>query len=308
MNNFSASSFRSGFVSVMGRTNVGKSTLINTLVGQQIAAVSPRPQTTRHQQLGILTDEQAQLIFVDTPGLHDPYHKLGEFMNEEAAEALNDTDVILFVVDITEIPPHPEDRILVELLEDLDEPRKVILTLNKIDRLEGAEEIARRKSAYHKLLPEATPIKVSAARGDGLDELIHLIKEHLPEGPPYYPPGQITDLYEREIAADLIRASCLVHLQHEVPHAVAVRIDEYTERNEHGAYIRATIFVERESQKGIVIGKGGSMIKRIGAYARKKIEDMSGRKVFLKLRVKVRKNWRDDEQTLRQFGFQKWKK
>ena len=307
MTNLSTSSFRSGFVSVMGRTNVGKSTLINTLIGQQIAAVSPRPQTTRHQQLGILTDEHAQIIFVDTPGLHDPHHKLGEFMNEEAAEALNDTDVILFVVDITEMPPHPEDRILVGLLEGLDEPRKVILTLNKIDRLEN-EEITRRENAYHKLLPEATPIKVSAARGDQLDELIELIKENLPEGPPYYPPGQITDLYEREIAADLIRASCLVHLQHEVPHAVAVRMDEYTERDEHGAYIRATLFVERESQKGIVIGRGGSMIKRISMYARQKIEAMSGRKVFLKLRVKVRKNWRNDEQTLRQFGFQKWKK
>ena len=143
MTNLSTSSLHSGFVSVMGRTNVGKSTLINTLIGQQIAAVSPRPQTTRHQQLGILTDEQAQIIFVDTPGLHDPHHKLGEFMNEEAAEALDDADVIIFVVDITEIPPHPEDKILIGLLEGLDEPRKVILTLNKVDRLEGAEEIAR---------------------------------------------------------------------------------------------------------------------------------------------------------------------
>lgn len=306
MTNLSEVSFRSGFVSVMGRPNVGKSTLINALIGQQIAAVSPRPQTTRQQQLGILTRQDAQVIFVDTPGLHDPHHKLGEFMNEEAAEALDDTDLILFVVEITQMPPHTEDRILVELLEELDQPHKVILTLNKIDRLEE-KEITQREDAYHNLLPEATPIRISAARGDQLDDLLDLIMENLPEGPPYYPPEQITNLYEREIAADLIRASCLVHLQHEVPHAIAVRMDEYTERDEHGAYIRATLFVERESQKGIVIGRGGSMIKRISMYARQKIEAMSGRKVFLKLRLKVRKNWRNDEQTLRQFGFQKWK-
>lgn len=298
--------FRSGFVAVMGRPNVGKSTLINTLIGQKIAAVSPRPQTTRQQQLGILTLDNAQIVFVDTPGLHNPHHKLGEYMNVEAADALEDTDVILFLVDLTQIPPHREDKLLVELVEKLTRPPKVILALNKVDRLE-ANELSDRAPAYEELLPEATSLAISATRRDNVEKLLEIMIENLPEGPPFYPPDQITNLYEREIAADLIRASCLVHLDHEVPHAVAVRIDEYTEREDHGAYIRATVFVERESQKGIIIGAGGKMIKRIGTYARNQIESMSGRKVYLKLRVKVRKNWRDNENALRQFGFQRWK-
>ncbi len=297
--------FRSGFVAVMGRPNVGKSTLINSLIGQKIAAVSPKPQTTRQQQLGILTLDQAQIVFIDTPGLHNPRHKLGQFMNDEAAQALEETDLILFLVDLTETNPHNEDRILVKLLEELDESPKVILALNKIDRVE-AGELDQRAARYQALLPEAIPIRISAIRADQLDGLLDALISNLPEGPPYYPIDQITNLYEREIAADLIRAACLIHLRDEIPHAIAVRMDEYTERGDHGAYIRTTLFVERDSQKGIVLGQGGKMVKRIGTHARGQIEAMSGRKVYLQLRVKVRKNWRNNEQSLKQFGFKRW--
>ncbi|MBE9524702.1 MAG: GTPase Era [Chloroflexi bacterium] len=296
--------FRAGFISVMGRTNVGKSTLINALLGQKIAAVSPRPQTTRKQQLGILTTDDSQLVFVDTPGLHQPHHKLGEYMNKEAADALEDADLILFVVDITQRPPHEEDHILVDLLEKLDTSPKVILAINKVDRV-SKDEISERTSEYQALVPDALAIPISASRGDGLDTLLQEFRQQIPEGTPFYPSDTVTNLYEREIAADLIRATALVHLQNEVPHAIAIRIDEYTERGERGAYIRATLIVERESQKGIVIGEKGRMIKRIGTHARSQIEHMSGRKVYLQLRVKVRKNWRNNEGALRQFGFQR---
>ena len=296
--------FKAGFISVMGRPNVGKSTLINSLLGQKIAAVSPRPQTTRKQQLGILTDDESQLVFVDTPGLHKPHHKLGKYMNKEAIDALDDADLILFMVDITQTPPHKEDYLLVDLLEKLESPPKVILAINKVDRI-AKDEVIERTREYQTLLPSALAIPISAGRGDGLDNLLQEFRQQVPEGTPFYPPELVTNLYEREIAADLIRATALVHLQNEVPHAIAIRIDEYTERGERGAYIRATLIVERESQKGIVIGENGRMIKRIGTHARTQIENMSERKVFLQLRVKVRKNWRNNESALRQFGFQR---
>lgn len=297
--------FRTGFVAVMGRPNVGKSTLINALIGQKIAAVSPKPQTTRKQQLGIFTTDTAQIIFVDTPGLHNPHHKLGQYMNEEAADALNETDLILFVVDISQIPPHEEDRILLSLLDELEQAPKVILALNKIDRVE-AGALAQHAAAYAELLPEAELCHISATRGRGLEQLVELLTHDLPVRAPHYPPDQITNLYEREIAADLIRAASLIHLRDEVPHAIAVRIDEYTQRTEELVYIRATLFVERDSQKGIVIGQNGKMLKRIGSHARTQIASMTGGNVYLQLRIKVRPNWRNNEKMLRQFGFQRW--
>ena len=295
--------FRSGFISVMGRPNVGKSTLINNLMGQKITAVSPRPQTTRQQQLGILTTGDAQIIFIDTPGLHKPHHKLGEYMNKEAAITIEDCDAVLFLVDASQSPPHEEDRILVRLLADVKNPPPVVMALNKIDRL-TPERIEENQKEYQELLPNAEIFPISATSGEGLENLLQNLIEHLPEGDYFYPEDQVTDLYEKEIAADLIREAALLQLRDEVPHALAVRIDEYTERGEGGAYIAATLFVERDSQKGIVIGKEGSMIKQIGSHARKEIEAMSGRKVFIRLRVKVRKNWRNDEKWLRRFGFQ----
>ena len=291
-----------GYVAVMGRPNVGKSTLINALIGQKIAAVSPRPQTTRQTQLGILTTETAQIIFIDTPGLHQPHHKLGKYMNQTAAKVLEDADLVLFIVDGTHIPPHPEDLILIRLLDDLKDPPLVILAINKIDLVPEAD-LQERQQAYLDKIPQAIPVQISAVQGDHLDDLLHTLGKHLPQGSFLYPPEQITDLYEREIAADLIRAAGLLHLRDEVPHAIAIRVDEYTERGDIGVYIQATLFVERDSQKGIVIGQGGRMLKQIGTTARREIELMSGRKAFLKLRVKVRKNWRNDDKALSRFGF-----
>ena len=293
--------YQAGFVAVMGRPNVGKSTLINSLMNQKIAAVSPRPQTTRKRQMGILTMENVQVIFVDTPGVHQPHHKLGENMNQEAIDTLQDSDVILFVVDASQ-EPDPEDLLLVDLLRDLKRPVPVILALNKIDLIE-AESLAKNVEHFEKLVPQAEPVQISATRGENLDGLLQVILDHLPEGVPFFPEGQVTDLYERDIAADLIRESALNLLRDEIPHGIAIRIDQFIERGDKGAYIEATLFVEKESHKPIVIGQGGKMLKKIGSLARHEIEAMSGRKVFLRIRVKVRKNWRDDEKVLRWFGY-----
>jgi len=298
--------YRSGFVAVLGRPNVGKSTLINTLMRQKIAAVSPRPQTTRKRQMGILTLEEAQVIFVDTPGVHQARHKLGENMNQEAISTLEECDLILFLVDASH-PPAPEDSLLADYLRQVKRPVPLILVLNKTDLVEG-DKLAERRAAYYELLPQrprSAPIvaEVSAKTGSGLEQLLADIVSRLPEGPPFFPEDQVTDLYERDLAADLIREAALHLLKDEVPHGIAIRIDQFTERNQSGAYIEATVFVERESHKAIVIGENGSMIKEIGSMARKEIEAMSGRKVYLRLRVKVRKNWRDDEKVLRWFGF-----
>lgn len=294
--------FQSGYIAVMGRPNVGKSTLLNHLLGQKIAAVSPKPQTTRLQQLGILTTPQAQLIFMDTPGLHIPQHKLGHFMNQAAREALEDADLGLLVVDGTITPPLEEDRLLVQLLGELASPPPILIVVNKIDLLTPAQ-VQDSCQRYQALLPGAELTAVSASTGAGIDALLEKLTGMLPEGPRYFPEEQITDLFERDIAADLIRAAAMNHLKYELPHSVAVRMDEYKERNQHGAYIAATLFVERESQKPILIGEGGKKIKQISMEARREIEEMSGRKVYLDLRVKVRKNWRNDDQTLRLFGF-----
>lgn len=293
--------YKSGYAAVVGRPNVGKSTLVNALLGQKIAAVSPRPQTTRKRQLGILTLDNAQIIFMDTPGLHIPHHKLGNFMNEEAAATLLDADVIVFMVDVSQ-PPNEEDQLVAERLKSLNPAPSMILGLNKVDLVSMAE-VEKNRAAYLDLLPDATPIDLSANTGYQRERLMNEIIERLPGGEPFYDQEMVTDLYERDIAADLIREAALIHLRDEVPHALAVRVDEYTERGDKGAYIAATIFVERESQKPIVIGQGGEMLKKIGTTARKEIEGMSGRKIFLELRVKVQKNWRNSDDALRQFGF-----
>ncbi len=296
---------KSGFIAVMGRPNVGKSTLLNRLLQQTIAAVSPKPQTTRLQQLGILTLPEGQLIFIDTPGLHFPQHKLGEFMNQDALQALEDADLALLILDGS-TPPNQEDQIFGEALRELKKKPTVFLVLNKIDKLDP-KELQARTAQYQALLPDTPLIPISALTGDNLDQLETSILEILPEGPLLYPEDQVTDLYEREIAADLIRAAAMRLLQKELPHVIAVRMDEYKERDNGSAYIEATVFVERDSQKGILIGEKGNMIKKIGSAARKEIESMSGRKVFLKLRIKVRKNWRNDLNALRLFGFKKKK-
>ena len=294
--------FRSGYAAVVGRPNVGKSTLVNALLGQKIAAVSSKPQTTRQKQLGILNLPDAQIIFIDTPGIHIPRHKLGRGMNALAAASLAEADAVLWLVDAS-AEPHPEDELITEKLAALEVIPPVLQILNKKDLL-GSAELEQRLAAYAGLYPDVDQIAVSARSGDGVSDLIAWLKDKLPLGFPYYPAEQVTDYYEREIAADLIREAALERLREEVPHAIAVRIDEYTEREEQGAYIAATIFVEKDSQKGIVIGKGGCMLKTIGTDARKAIEAMSGRHVFLELRVKVNKNWRSNADFLRQMGYE----
>jgi GTP-binding protein Era len=294
---------KSGFIAVMGRPNVGKSTLLNRLLGQTIAAVSPKPQTTRLQQLGILTLPAAQLIFIDTPGLHHPQHKLGEKMNQDALLALEDADLVLLVLDGS-TPPGEEDLIVKDALSQVDPKTPILLALNKSDKI-PPQELEDRIAGYQALNPGASLVSISALTGQNLDELEDLLIQLLPQGPQLYPEDQVTDLYERDIAADLIRASAMNLLEKELPYLIAVRIDEFKEREGGNAYIKATLFVERDSQKGIVIGQGGKMIKKIGSAARQSIEEMSDRKVYLNLRVKVKKNWRNDPNALRLFGFKK---
>jgi len=292
--------YKSGFVALVGKPNVGKSTLLNYYIGQKIAAVSFRPQTTRKRQLGILTLEDAQIIFVDTPGLHSGDYKLSDFINEEAQYALMDSDLILFVVDSSQFPDQ-EDRQIAEKVLERSGNASLLLVMNKIDLVEQ-NLIETHEVAYKELLDFDDTIRISAITETGRDELLERIKSLLPEGPKYYPEEQVTETYEREIAEEMIRAAALHYLRDEVPYGIFVRVNDYRLREDEKRYIHATIFVERDSQKGIVIGKGGSMIKQISTMAREEIEEMSGESVFLDLTVKVEKNWRNNPEFLRRYG------
>jgi len=292
--------FKSGYVALVGKPNVGKSTLLNHYIGQKIAAVSYRPQTTRQRQLGILTTDEVQIIFVDTPGLHSEDYKLSSFINEEAKFALMDADLILFIVDASHFPDSGDQMIADEVLERAGDV-KTLLVLNKIDLVE-ASLIQRHEDAYKDMLKFDGSIRISAITQTGREALLEQIIDFLPEGPKYYPEEQITDTYEREIAADIIRAAALNYLEEEVPYGIFVEVNDYLLRPTGIRYIHATVYVERESQKGIVIGKGGSMIKKISTLARHEIEDMSGESVYLELQVKVEKNWRNNPDFLRSHG------
>ncbi len=292
---------RSGFVALVGRPNVGKSTLMNRVLGQKVAIVTPKPQTTRTTMLGILTRPDSQMIFVDTPGIHKPIHKLGEYMVEAALRALEDVDVILWLVDISR-PPNDEDLLISQRLSEMKRSVPVILAGNKVD-LVPPDEVEGRSALFRPLAPGASWIEISATRGDNLEEMLSMLREMLPLGPRFYPPDQITDAQERFIAAEIVREKALLFLRQEVPHAIAVVVNEYKERSPKLVYISATIYVERDSQKGIVLGEGGRMLKRIGQAAREELEANLGRKVYLDLWVKVRKHWRKDENALKWFGY-----
>jgi GTP-binding protein Era len=298
---------RSGFVAVVGKPNVGKSTLMNAYLGQKIAIVSKKPQTTRNRLLGILTLERgrgdladAQLIFVDTPGIHEPLHKLGAYMVETAIRAIPDADVVLFLADISR-PPSDEDRQIAGILrEQCHVP--ILLVLNKIDLL-PADVVAEHVKAYEALGDFDDQFLISALHGDRLDELLEQTIERLPPGPRYYPEEQVTDQQLRFMAAELVREQVLRHLRQEIPYSVAVIVQDFKERSEDMTYINANIYVERDTQKAIILGHRGAMIKRIGRDARGEIEKLLGTRVYLELWVKVRKKWRTNEQELRRLGY-----
>ncbi len=297
---------RSGFVALIGRPNVGKSTLMNRVLGQKVAIVTPKPQTTRTTMLGILTRADDQMIFVDTPGIHKPIHKLGEYMVEAALRALENVDVILWLVDISR-PPTDEDLLISQRLDEMGKDVPMIMAGNKMD-LVPPDEVEGRSALFRPLAPAASWLTISATRGDNLEELLSMLHAMLPLGPRLYPPDQITNAQERFIAAEIVREKALLFLRQEVPHAIAVVVNEYKERSQKLVYISATIYVERDSQKGIVLGEGGRMLKRIGQAAREELEANLGRKVYLDLWVKVRKHWRKDENALRWFGYRLPKK
>lgn len=291
--------YRSGFVALVGRPNVGKSTLLNKLVGQKVAIMSDKPQTTRHKIHSVLSRNDAQIVFLDTPGIHKPKHKLGEYMVDVALGALKEVDAVLFLVEANH-PPGPGDLYIIEQLKSIKTP--IFLMLNKIDLI-SKEQILERIQAYKDLLPFAEVIPVSALAGENVDRLIDTIIRYLPEGPQYYPADMITDRPERFIMAEIIREKVLHLTSEEIPHSVAVVVEQIQERNNGTVALNAVIYTERDSQKAILIGKGGNMLKEVGRRARVEIENLLGSKVFLELWVKVKKDWRNKMADLRNFGF-----
>jgi GTPase len=292
--------FKSGFVSIIGRPNVGKSTFLNRVIGQKIAIMSDKPQTTRNKIQGVYTETDAQIIFIDTPGIHKPKHKLGDFMMKVAQNTLKEVDLILFMVNAVEGFGRG-DEFIIERLKGTNTP--VFLVINKIDEIHP-DELLPLIETYQHLYPFEQIIPISALQGNNVETLLNQIKDVLPEGPQYYPADQVTDHPERFIVAELIREKALHLTREEIPHSIAVVIDSMQRReNGNTVYVGATIIVERDSQKGIIIGKQGRMLKEIGKRARVDIEALLGSKVFLELWVKVQKDWRNKASQLRDFGF-----
>lgn len=292
--------FKSGFVALVGKPNAGKSTLLNQIMGQPIAGVSFKPQTTRRRQLGILTSEEYQMIFTDTPGLNNAKDKLSQFINNEVKFALDDADVLLFIADISK-QPDELDRELASLIKEKRTLQKVILIFNKSD-LAGTGQMSKNKQAFQALFPEDPSVEISARTGKGVALLIGKISTLLPAGPEYYPPDQVTEDFERDIAAELIRSASMENLDDELPYSIATQVDEYKDRENDVLYIHGIIYVEREAQKGIVVGKKGMMIRKISTDARLSIEEMTGKKVFLDLQVKTQKDWKNDPAFLSRVG------
>jgi len=292
--------FRSGFVAIIGRPNVGKSTLLNRIVGQKIAITSPKPQTTRNRILGIQNLDHAQVLYVDTPGIHEARSPLNRYMVDQARAACLDVDVVLWLVEADR--PVDTDPMIPRLLEKGDHP--VLLVINKIDTI-PRDRLLPMIDAYSKICPFASIIPISALKGDGVDRLMDEIPALLPEGPRYYPEDQLTDVPERFIVAEMIREQILMRTRDEVPYGVAVQVERFQDnpaKNMVG--ISAVVNVERDSQKGILVGKGGIMIRQIGQSARKEIERMLGVKVHLELFVRVQKNWTMSGRMMKEFGYE----
>lgn len=292
------SEFKSGFVSIVGRPNVGKSTLLNQIIGQKIAIISNKPQTTRNNILGILHRDNMQMVFVDTPGIHRPFTKLGEAMMKSADSAMRDADVILFLAEPTGGPGRTEEKIL----EDLRRTGiPVILVINKIDRVKK-EKLLPVAAAYQQAFDFAAVYMISARENDGVLALLSEVERYMPEGPMYYPEDSVTDQPERQVVAELVREKLLLLLEQEVPHGIAIEVFSMKEKDKLYE-IEVNIYCERQSHKGIVIGRGGSVLKEAGSLARADMENMLGKKVLLKLWVKVKDDWRNRDGLLRNFGY-----
>lgn len=290
--------YKSGFVALIGRPNVGKSTLLNFLVGQKVAIMSPQPQTTRNKISGIYTDDQEQIVFIDTPGIHKPKNKLDDFMDKSSYSALDEVDVVLFMVEPE--PAGKGDQYIAELLKKIKKP--VFLVINKIDKVHP-DKLLSIIDSYKNLGDFAEIVPISASQGNNVSELIKTIAKYLPEGPQFYDADQLTDRPEYFIVAELIREQVLKLTHEEVPHATAVVVDRMRDHEGGKLQIEATIYVERPGQKGIIIGKKGQMLKQIGIAARQEIETLLGEKVNLRLWVKVQKNWRSDPAFLKSIGY-----
>ena len=293
-------SHKSGFVALIGRPNVGKSTLMNHVVGKKVAIMSDKPQTTRNRIRGIFTDERGQIVFLDTPGIHKPKSKLGEHLVQTAQATLEEVDLILLLVNAEE-GMGPGDRFIIEHLKQVKTP--VFLVVNKIDRVHP-DALLPLIDSYRRLFSFKEVVPISALQGNNTGTLVDLIFRELPEGPSYYPADQVTDSPEHFVIGELIREKVLFLTREEIPHSVAVVVEELIPREDgETVYIRATIYAERPSQKGILIGKRGAMLKEVGRLAREEIERLLGNKVFLDLWVKVKKDWRNEEAYLRRFGY-----
>lgn len=292
--------FQSGFVSLVGRPNVGKSTLMNHFIGEKIAIISNKPQTTRNKITSIFTRQDFQCIFIDTPGIHKPKHKLGEYMVKSAENALNEIDVVLMLIEPTE-KVLEKDKYVIEYLKNVKTP--VILVINKIDTIEK-QKLLQVIDNYRNLYHFAEVVPISAIKGQNTQELLNVIQKYLPEGPQYFPEDMVTDQPERQIVSEIIREKTLHLLQDEIPHGIAVEIMSMKKRTDKDLVdIHATIYCEKESHKGIVIGKQGSMLKKIGSRSRIDVERLLGSPIYLQLWVKVKKDWRDSDLLLKNFGY-----
>jgi GTP-binding protein Era len=291
--------FKSGFVAIVGRPNVGKSTLLNQVIGQKVAIMSDKPQTTRNKIHGVYTTDDMQIVFLDTPGIHKPFSKLGDYMVQAAVGALEEVDAILFLIDVTE-ELGGGDRFIIERLKSVRTP--VFLVLNKIDKVHP-EALLPVIEKYRKLHDFAEIVPVSALQGNNVNALLEQIAKYLDEGPMYYPADQVTDHPEQFVCAELIREKILMLTREEVPHSVAVEIESMETADNGVVRIGAVIYVERDSQKGIVIGKQGALLREIGQLARLDMEKLLGSKIFLELWVKVKKDWRNREAVLKSLGF-----